>query len=258
MKAWLKQNEVTTDATKKDDLLAAINTFIEKTIYNLALDFIKAKEELEKALKVDKKFTDEELELAELSFKDLATTKEEVFTAAPEEVKTQIKLRDEFPFLNEETCPEEFYILVGKKFNYYDAWVKAHAHLLVKIDDINKDASPIDMTPEEVSNMALSAVENFEVNALIWEELNYYKEEGKILGAHPIFLERQFKEKIEALTVQQAMTRISNLENYIRRDANKAEKAKTTEEKEKFSQKVVEWNVELKMIKTKFNISEKK
>jgi hypothetical protein len=187
---------------------------------------------------------------------DEKITKEEVFTAAPDEVKKQIKLRDEFPFLNNDDCPEEFYILVGKKFNYYDAWVKAHAHLLVNIDDINQDASPIAMTDEEVSEMALIAVENFEVNHLIWKELNYYKEEGKILGAHPIFIERKFKEKIASLTVETATKRISNLENYIRRDKNKAEKAKNEADKAKYLQKVQEWEVELQMIKTKFNFSE--
>lgn len=185
-------------------------------------------------------------------------SKEEVFTKAPDQVKTQIKLRDEFPFLNEDNCPEEFYILVGKKFNYYDAWVKAHATLLVNIDDVNTDASPIAMSAEEVSAEALKAVENFEVNQSIWKELNYYKEEGKILGEHPIFIKRKFKEKIESLTVETATKRISNLDNYIRRDNRKAEKATTDADKEKYLKKVEEWEIELTQIKTKFNFSDKK
>ncbi|MGJ8760378.1 MAG: hypothetical protein ACSHXA_07510 [Polaribacter sp.] len=210
-----------------------------------------------KALKIDKTFTDEELKLAEHSWKAVET-KEEVFTAAPDEVKTQIKLRDEFPFLNDDNCPEEFYILVGKKFNYYDAWVKAHAGLLVTIDDVNKDDSPIAMTDEEVSAEALKAVENFEVNQSIWKELNYYKEEGKILGEHPIFIERKLKESVESLIVETATKRISNLDNYIRRDNKKAEKATTDADKEKYLKKVEEWEIELQMIKTKFNFSDKK
>ncbi|WP_341221056.1 hypothetical protein [Polaribacter atrinae] len=255
MKAWLQENNVNTEATKKEDLLDAITVFIEKTTYNLALDFITASEELAKGLKVEKTFTDEELKLVEHSWAEKATTKEEVFTKAPDEVKTQIKLRDEFPFLNEPNCPEEFYILVGKKFNYYDAWVKAHAGLLVVIDDVNTDASPIAMTDEEVSAAALLAVENFEVNQAIWKELNFYKEEGKILGEHPIFIERKFKEQIESLTVEAATKRISNLNNYIRRDNNNAAKAKKPADKEKFLGKVKEWEIELDLIKTKFNFS---
>ncbi|MDN3665615.1 hypothetical protein ACFFU1_16680 [Algibacter miyuki] len=255
MKAWLQENNVETEATKKDDLLAAIQVFVEKSIYNLALDFMTAQEELNKALNSeDKKLTEEAQSFAFVPKAD--TKKEDVFTTAPDDVKTQIKLRDEFPFLNEDNCPEEFYILVGKKFNYYDAWVNAHAHLLVHIKDINQDASPINMTDEEVSEMALKAVENFEVNHAIWKELNHYKATGEILGAHPIFIERKLKESIEALTVEAGTKRISNLNNYIRRDNKNAEKAKDDAEKDKYLQKVVGWEVELNMIKTKFNFSE--
>lgn len=186
-----------------------------------------------------------------------ATTKEEVFTKAPGNVKTQIKLRDEFPFLNEDDCPEEFYILVGKKFNYYDAWVKAHKALLVNIKDIEEDASPIEMTSEEVNELALSAVENFEVNQAIWKELNHYNETKQVLGEHPIFLERKLKDSIDTMTVADASKRLANLDNYIRRDKRhlaKAEKAKNEADIEKYTKKIIGWETEEKLIKAKHNL----
>jgi len=244
MKAWLQEHKVETEATKKADLLAAIEVFEHEAIVEIALGFFMIA-------------STESEEAQSFAFVPKADTKkEDVFTTAPDEVKTQIKLRDEFPFLNADNCPEEFYILVGKKFNYYDALVTAHAHLLVHIEDINQDASPINMTDEEVSEMALKAVENFEVNHAIWKELNHYKATGEILGEHPIFIERKLKESVEALNVETGTKRISNLENYIRRDNKNAEKAKTDTEKDKYLQKVVGWEVELNMIKTKFNFSE--
>lgn len=255
MKAWLQEYKVDTEATKKDDLLEAISSCVNKITISAALDFLIMDTQINKALNsVAKKITEENQSLTFVPKADVK--KEDVFTTAPDEVKTQIKLRDEFPFLNTDKCPEEFYILVGKKFNYYDAWVKAHAHLLVHIEDINQDASPINMTDEEVSEMALKAVENFEVNHAIWKELNHYKATGEILGEHPIFIERKLKESVEALTVEAGTKRISNLENYIRRDNKNAEKAKDEAEKDKYLQKVVGWEVELNMIKTKFNFSE--
>lgn len=247
MKDWLLNNGVETTFKKKADLLASVETFIEKTIYNLAADFLSASIELDKALN-----TKSEKHIS------VATSKEEVFTSAPDEVKAAVKLRDEFPFLNEKDCPEEFLVLVGKKLQHYHAYVAAHQSLLVNIKDVNEDASPIAMTNEEVAALALEAVADFQLNQDIYDELTHYKETGKILGKHVIFKEINLKAKVDALTVETATKRIANLDNYIRRDKNKAEKSKTAEDKAKFLDKVQNWEIELRLIKAKFNFSETK
>lgn len=183
--------------------------------------------------------------------------KEEVFTKAPDQVKEAVKFKDEFPFLLEKDCPEEFHILTGQKFAAYYAWIKAHQHLLVNISDINEDASAINLTDEEVDQLALTAVENFEVNDLIWKELNHYEETNEILGKHPIFIERQLKDKIDAMPVADAAKRLTNLDNYIRRDAKKlekAEKAKNGADIEKWQHKILEWETEQKLIKAKHSL----
>lgn len=182
------------------------------------------------------------------------TSKEDVFKVAPEEVKKQIKLREEFPFLSEENCPDEFHILTGKKFTSYYAWVEAHKHLLVNISDLNTDNAPIAMSSQEIDALAIASVENFEVNQQIWQELNHYKETGKVLGKHPIFIERKLKNKISKLTNAAAAKRLVLLENYIRRDRNKSKKAKTPEDKEKYANKVVAWQTEDQLIKAQHNL----
>ena len=187
-----------------------------------------------------------------------AQGKTEVFTKAPDEVKEAIKLRDEFPFLDDKNCPEEFYILVGKKMAHYHAYRTAHNSLLVNIKDTNLDASPIAMTEEEITALALSAVADFKVNQEIREELVHYQETGKILGKHPLFTERKLKSTIDAMTVEQGMKRISNLDNYIRRDSKKMAESKTEETKQKFAEKINDWQTELKLIKAKFGISDAK
>ena len=45
---------------------------------------------------------------------------------------------------------------------------------------------------------------------------------------------------------------------HLGHDKNKAEKAKSKPNKEKYLKKVEEWEIELQMIKTKFNFSDKK
>lgn len=217
-----------------------------------------------KSIKVDKPITDSQKQSIESAKKELikevgATNAEEVFTKAPDFVKEEFKLKDEFPFLKEEDCPDEFYILVGKKFNHYDAYVDACKDLLVTIPDTEEDVDPISLTQEEINALAKKAVENFVVNQQIWDELNHYKETGKVLGKHPVFVEYKLKEKVDSLTVEDVTKRVTLLDSYIRRDTKKLEKAQKAKNKadiEKFEAKVLEWQTELKMIKKKFNFKD--
>lgn len=239
MKSYCKEHSITPTSNKSVDLLIAVHTYYNNLILAIALEYLTPTDTLPADIEV------------------ISTTKEEVFDQAPDEVKEAIKLRDEFPFLDDRDCPEEMYILVGKKIAHYKAYVKAHENLLVTIKDTDKDASPIAMTSEEVTALALQAVEDFTINQDIYNELNHYNETGKILGSHPIFIERKLKESIDALTVEKATKRISNLDNYIRRDQKNAEKATTDKDKEKYLLKVKTWKVELGLIKAKFNFSNK-
>jgi len=195
----------------------------------------------------------------EIAIEVTATTKEEVFTTAPDDVKEAVKLRDEFPFLDEVDCPEELYILVGKKMAHYHAYVKAHKTLLTfaKLEDEGNVV--LQNLDEEIFALALSAVENFEVNQAIYAELAYYKENKTILGVHPIFAERKAKSTVDLMSIPDATTRMNNLENYIRREIKKLGAKKTTDlEKEKINKKLAAWEFELALIKAKLGFSDKK
>lgn len=183
--------------------------------------------------------------------------KEEVFTKAPDEVKESVKLRVEFPFLNELDCPDELHILVGKKFAHYNAWVAIHESLFVMIPDIENDAAPIPMSSEEIFELASAAVENFELNQLIYTELKHYEEHKEVLGVHPIFVERKLKEKIDKSTVPELTIRKSNLDNYIRRDEKKLPNL-LAEAKDKLQSKINNWKIELELINVKLGFSAEK
>jgi len=249
MKAYIKENNIESPSLKKVDILEAIDIEYHQFLKDIANNYFDG-------LNTQKNNQDD------APIKVTATSAEEVFTNAPEEVKEAIKLRDEFPFLNEKDCPDEFYILVGKMFNHLKAYKKAHENLLVVLSaDANGEDVGVKLSEEEINALALSAVENFQVQEDIRTELQYFKENGKVLGNHPIFIERKLKESIDALTVEAGTKKISNLENYIRRDNKHLEtaiKAKNTEDIEKFTQKVKEWEIELSLIKTKFNFSNDK
>lgn len=57
----------------------------------------------------------------------------------------------------------------------YDAYKLAHQSLF--------SASTI----EQILDLSRDTVENYLENRRIWDELNYFKENGTILGQHPIF-----------------------------------------------------------------------
>ncbi len=57
----------------------------------------------------------------------------------------------------------------------YDAYKLAHESLFKAV------------TYEQIFQASRDTVENYLENRLIWDELNYYKEKGIILGKHPIF-----------------------------------------------------------------------
>lgn len=244
LKSFIKDQDIETASQSKEDLLEAFNKWLPVFVKELAINILSTPKELENS-------NNEDLEDVKAQ-----EAKADVFVKAPDQVKETVKLRDEFPFLNDlETCPEEFHILVGHKFAYYEKYVAANKALLVLVDtEAEGDKAPESMTPEQITALALEAVENFQLNQDIYKELNHYKETGKVLGEHPIFKERVLRASVEKLNPGTCAKRIGNLENYIRRDRNHAKKAKDEAEKEKFLNKVKDWELELKMIKTKFNL----
>lgn len=189
------------------------------------------------------------------------SSKSEVFKDAPDEVKDYISLHEEFPFLGEDDCPEELKILVSDKRKHYNRYVEANKELLVVATD---DGSPAAMTNEQIYDIAVQAVENWEANQAIYAELDHYKKEGKILGEHVIFVKRQLKEKIDSMTMADAAKRQSNLDNYIRRDSKALENAmkldegtRDVDEINKLEKKIEGWKIEQGLVLAKLGSSEK-
>lgn len=245
-KNFVEANNIEVSGNTNKLMDAAIKEFIDAEIMDLARVFVTPLEEEVKAAKEE-----------EIAIEVTATTKEEVFTTAPDDVKEAVKLRDEFPFLDEVDCPEELYILVGKKMAHYHAYAKAHKALMVIVLEENEERTAVlQMTDKEIFALALSAVENFTVNQDIYAELAFYQVNKTILGIHPIFAERKAKSTVDLMSIPDATTRMNNLENYIRRETKKLGAKKTTDlEKEKINKKLAAWEFELALIKAKLGFS---
>lgn len=100
------------------------------------------------------------------------------YQEAPESIRKAAQFREKYKFLQNPDCPDDLKILVADMFTALAKYKEAHAALQEAGD--SAEAS-------EVAAQCEAIVENFINNREIWEELDYYKEHGQILGRHPIF-----------------------------------------------------------------------
>lgn len=177
-----------------------------------------------------------------------------VIETASDEVKTEIKFRDEFPFLDKEDCPVKLKALVTDKFGHYHKFCEAHKELFDKVVLPWIEGKKEYETEEQITNdiifgLAKSVLENFTGDQLIYDELLHYRETGTILGKHSIFADEQVKENpFKSLNAQDLAKKKSNLENYIRRDSKKLENAKTPDDKQKWTDVVEGWKAQLVLV----------
>lgn len=181
-------------------------------------------------------------------------TKETVFELAPEEVKKDVKLRERYPFLNEEETPEEFYTLVGINGRAYFHMIAAREELFQKVVTAEgAEPETVPMTNEEIFALAAKAVENFELNIQGQEELDYYQEHKEVLGQHPIFEDYMLQKKVAEYKEKDLSKRRGLLKNYIGRESKKLPEM---EEKKKAEviKKIKAWEKELELVEARLEL----
>ena len=127
-------------------------------------------------------------------------------TTAPdavEKLRGQRKLREEFPFLGFPSCPVELKALVADRITAYHAYREHYPKLFLA------------STPEECRVVAGKVVEAYIENRRVWEELNHYKQHGRILGHHPIFRHFSNLRKVRAMSLRDLLQRERQVKNNI-------------------------------------------
>lgn len=119
---------------------------------------------------------------------------EKRYKAAPETVTKMIRFREKFTFLNSPDCPDILKILVSDMFTAYGKYKEAFARL---------EATPDDVSSLSTAQEAQAVVENFIANRDMWDELEYYRENGKILGKC---------EKVKSLSVRKGVENLSDID----------------------------------------------
>jgi hypothetical protein len=243
MMEWLDKAEVVYPSKKKADLLLQVNQF-QTAQYAVAL-----KTGLENLKEAQALILHQENLQNALSKASAITNIITSVETAPEDVKTGLKLRVEFPFLNEEDCPDKFKILVADKFIALNKFAQGHKELKALIEAGDTEA---------LFETAADVVKNWELNQEIYDELTYYNEHNEILGNHSIFQEDVLVKTVAAMSTQELMKRQGNLRSYISRDTPKAEKMKDNTKKEALQSKLSVWGEELKLIDERLAADAKK
>ncbi|MFV8268452.1 hypothetical protein ACNQGP_00770 [Flavobacterium sp. GT2N3] len=163
-------------------------------------------------------------------------------------------IRVEFPFLNEKDCPDEFKILIADKITSWNLYLKNHADLQ------RIESGEVHMQDNLKAEIAASAIQSFDENQKIYDELNAYQTTGKVLGLHPIFKRLQLTREVEAMTPAQLNNYKGSSAKYFSDNRNslaKAEKAKNTEKIELITNRVAEREVKLALVNKKLGINPK-
>lgn len=127
--------------------------------------------------------------------------------ATPEKPKR--KLRDDYPFLADPTCPPELKIIIGDKITSYHNYCDAYERLKTAKSDKDHLEAVSYLVDQYLKNRAISA------------EMDYYKEHGKVLGKHPIFEEYKKIKQYRSLPLKDLVRIKLNLENNIYRNQKK-------------------------------------
>lgn len=145
------------------------------------------------------------------------------YAETPEPVKKMIRFREKYPFLNSPDCPDVLKVLVADMFTSYNNYKAAHARLQVLADD---EAAAAVADCEKV-------VTEYLKNREIWDELEYYRENGTILGKAAKFREMEAAEDYTQLSEIDLMKKLQSAnvnESKHRKAVNTAkEKGETNE-----------------------------
>lgn len=160
-------------------------------------------------------------------------------------------VRVEFPFLNEKDCPDELKILMADKITAWNNYIFLQGELskiasgeLVVLDDYR-------------SSLAKQAIDAFDENQKIYDELNVYATTGKILGVHPIFKKLQLLREVDAMTTDELIKYKSSSAKYFsdnNKGLAKANKEKNTVKTEEITLRVADRKDKLFLVNKKLGV----
>ena len=146
-----------------------------------------------------------------------------------EDATAGLKLREEYPFLREESTPQELKALVTDKITAWYDFAEKHEKLAKMVENSGNTISE-NGEPDPLAVLCKEAIDKFQLNADIKKELDFYKEKGKVLGIVPqlrfLKIDQELDEMSEADLVKHRLD--------AQKNKNKVKEPKTNKEKARF------------------------
>lgn len=233
--------------SKLENLTYEIKKSQEITDKEIAL-YVPGEEDEQEDIKSIIGLTPEQIALAEKATKEAELAAQEldaknnnpILLEMPEPAFQGLKLRDEYPFLNDENTPDAIKALVTDKFTAYRNYAALHAEALEAADQNEAEEKLVELTSE--------AVKAFQLNLDIKDEFDHYRDtNGKVLGKHP---------KLKDLKIEQEIDEMSEADLVKHRgNALKSIGKYKPESKTANPEKLAEWTLRLSLVEK--NLREK-
>lgn len=156
---------------------------------------------------------------------------EEILKEMNAEEREGFKISTKYPFLREESCPNELKILVNDAISAYYRFSEKHE----KLFEITSNEQFIDTG--EIYNIAADLLKDFDINQDIHRELEHYSKTGEILGEHSIFSDLKIKREVEKMSALELAKAKNNIKTYISKKKKELKKAKA-EQRAKLEQEI--------------------
>ena len=145
-----------------------------------------------------------------------------------EDATESLKLRIEYPFLREESTPQELKALVADKITAWYDFAEKHEKLAKMVENSGNTISE-NGEPDPLAVLCKEAIDKFQLNADIKKELDFYKVKGKVLGIVPqtkfLKIDQELEEMSEADLVKHRLDAQKN-KNKVKNPKNDNEKAR--------------------------------
>lgn len=159
-------------------------------------------------------------------------------------------IREEFPFLNEEGCPDVIYVIVGRRIAAYRKYQALHA----KLQEVN--AGTIQVTEEEKLQLTIDCDAAFSENRLLWEELEHYAKTKEFLGKHPLFREDNLKKEVDAMSQKELLSLVSSSSKYFHDQKKALEKYKDNPKKiDEINARIADRQYKLALVNSKLGVN---
>lgn len=172
-----------------------------------------------------------------------------VLNADQSKTTPKTSLHDIFPFLKDKDCPKELLIVSGQ---VVASW-KRYQDLKLQVDAIAENT--LEVTEEENLRITAECEEEFRNNQSLYKELEHYKENKVILGAHEVLKEYAMQKEVDDMTAEQLVKFRTNAASNKSKDKTRLENAKNEAAAEKIKQRMANTELKLALVNKKLGMN---